>query len=93
LGEKILEKALLSLNKPLNKIPENNIQDTLDALSLKSRDELFTSIANGNQSAKLVAQRLIDDNELAALDKNQQDRKFTNLLLSYSKRFNCRLYK
>jgi len=71
LGEKILEKALLSLNKPLNKIPENNIQDTLDALSLKSRDELFTSIANGNQSAKLVAQRLIDDNELAALDKNQ----------------------
>ncbi len=79
LGEKILEKALLSLNSSLDKIPEKNIDETLKALNQENRDALFTSIANGNQSAKLVAQRLIDDNELAALD--QQDKKDQLLLI------------
>ena len=73
LGEKILEKALLSLNKSLDKIPVENISKTLEALNLENKDALFTSIANGNQSAKLVAKRLLDNDQLTSLDEEHKD--------------------
>jgi len=73
LGEKILSKALLSLNKSLDKISEDNIKNTLTTLKLENIEDLYTNIANGNQSAKLVAQRLLDENELAALDNERKD--------------------
>ncbi len=73
LGQKILEKALLSFNKHLDAIPNENISKTLTALNIENKDDLFTSIANGNQSAKLVAKRLIDNDGLASLDENHKD--------------------
>lgn len=73
LGEKILDKALLSLRKSLDEIPEENLNKTLNALQLENKQSLFTSIANGNQSAKLVAKRLVDNDQLASLDDKQKD--------------------
>ena len=74
LGEKILDKALLSINKStLDSIPEDSMRDTLAALKLDNKDDLFTSIANGNQSAKLVAKRLLDNDGLAYLDEDHKD--------------------
>ena len=73
LGEKILEKALLSLNKSLDKIPSENISKTLTALNLENIAELYTNIANGNQSAKLVAKRLVDNDQLTSLDDDHKD--------------------
>ena len=73
LGQKILEKALLSLNKSLASIPLENLSDTLVTLNLEDEDALFTSIANGNQSAKLVAKRLLDNEGLASLDEDHKD--------------------
>ncbi len=73
LGQKILEKALLSFNKSLASIPHENLSDTLVTLNLEDKDALFTSIANGNQSAKLVAKRLLDNEGLASLDEDHKD--------------------
>ena len=74
LGEKILEKALLSINKStLESISKERMDETLKILELESKDDLFTSIANGNQSAKLVAKRLLNNNDLASLDEDHKD--------------------
>ena len=58
LGQKILDKILIGKNRSFADIPKENIDNTLKALQLESIDDLFTSIANGSQSPKLVAKRL-----------------------------------
>ena len=73
LGEKILEKALLTHNSSLESIPRKNMGDTLNTLKLEDKSALFTSIANGNQSAKLVAKRLLDNDGLASLNETEKD--------------------
>ncbi|MEH6457822.1 MAG: RelA/SpoT family protein [Cocleimonas sp.] len=73
IGQKILEKALASFNQSLKSIPDENIINTLATLNLEDEKALFTSIANGNQSAKLVAKRLLDNDGLASLDENHKD--------------------
>ena len=74
LGEKILEKALLWYNATLESIPEENINKTLATLDLENIESLYTSIANGNQSAKLVAKRLLDNDSLTTLDEINKDK-------------------
>ena len=73
LGEKILEKTLSAHKQSLSSVPKGNIQNTLTALNLENTDALFTNIANGNQSAKLVAKRLLDSDSLTSLDENSKD--------------------
>ena len=74
LGEKILEKAILSIgNKPLKSISDKKIQETLSVLNLQDSNELFTNIANGNQSAKLVAKRLLNNKDLTSLDDEHEN--------------------
>jgi RelA/SpoT family (p)ppGpp synthetase len=73
LGKQILEKSLNTYNLDFASVPANNIQITLDALSLKNEDALFTSIAKGNQSAKLVAKRLLNDDTLTPLSEDKED--------------------
>ena len=74
LGKQILEKSLNTYNLDFASVPANNIQITLDALSLKDEDALFTSIAKGNQSAKLVAKRLLNDDTLTSLSEEKEDK-------------------
>ena len=73
LGKQILEKSLNTYNLDFASVPANNIQVTLDALSLKNEDALFTSIAKGNQSAKLVAKRLLNDDTLTPISEDKED--------------------
>ena len=73
LGKQILEKSLISYHVDFSKIPATNIQSTLDVLGLNDIDALFTSIAKGNQSAKLVAKRLLGDDTLTALSEEKED--------------------
>ena len=73
LGKQILEKSLTAYHIDFSKIPATNIQSTLDVLGLNDIDALFTSIAKGNQSAKLVAKRLLGDDTLTALSEEKED--------------------
>jgi len=49
------------------------MSQTLATLNLEDKKALFTSIANGNQSPKLVAKRLLDNDDLASLDDENKD--------------------
>ena len=73
LGQNILEKALQKYKKSFASIPSENIKNTLAALELKNKKSLFTNIANGNQSARLVAKRLLNDDGLAILEEANKD--------------------
>ncbi len=73
LGKQILNKALQPYNHTLQSIPKENFDLTLKALDLKNKDALFTSIAKGNQSAKLVARRLLNDDSLIPLSEENVD--------------------
>ncbi len=73
LGKQILDKALQPYNKNLKSIAAENFDLTLQALDLKDADALFTSIAKGNQSAKLVAKRLLNDDSLTPLSEENED--------------------
>lgn len=73
LGKQILDKALNSYGQSFKTIPPENIKTTLGALSLANDNSLFTSIAKGNQSAKLVARRLLNDDSLTPLSEKNED--------------------
>ncbi len=70
LGKQILEKALSPYNKSIKSIDSEMMQKTLSDLNLSDQDSLFSSISKGNQSAKLVARRLIDDDALVEHKEN-----------------------
>jgi RelA/SpoT family (p)ppGpp synthetase len=67
LGKKILDKALLRFKTDFKSLQAEDIELTLETLGLKNHDALFSSIAKGNQSAKLVARRLLNDDSLTPL--------------------------
>jgi len=73
LGKQILDKALQPYNHTIKSIPAENFESTLKALDLKDEDALFTSIARGNQSPKLVAKRLLNDDSLIPLSEENED--------------------
>ena len=73
LGKQILEKSLKPYHLDFESIPVNNVKITLDALSLSDESALFTSIARGNQSSKLVARRLLNDETLTSLSEGNDD--------------------
>ncbi len=73
LGKKILDKSLKKFGLNLDDIDPKNMKQTLDVLSLKNEDALFSSIARGNQSSMLVAKRLLDDDTLTVVDDENED--------------------
>lgn len=78
LGKKILNKALKKYGAKIKSIKPKILEDVLKVLELKDKDELFTDIAKGNQSAKLVARRLLSDKKLAQMS---DDDKHEDLLI------------
>lgn len=75
LGRQILDKALKVFNSNFDDIEPENIEDTLKVLGLKDQDTLFSNIAKGNQSAKLVARRLVAEESLMMVGENHPDQK------------------
>jgi len=73
LGKQILDKALSRFNLNFEDIDLKKIEQTLQTLNLKDTDALFNSIAKGNQSAKLVARRLLDDDSLKASKETDEE--------------------
>ncbi|HIP95106.1 MAG TPA: bifunctional (p)ppGpp synthetase/guanosine-3',5'-bis(diphosphate) 3'-pyrophosphohydrolase [Leucothrix sp.] len=75
LGKKLIKKALSKYGASLKSIDPNIVEQVLEVLELENKKALFTNIAKGNQSAKLVARRLLGDRKLAPIsedDKNTQ---------------------
>lgn len=64
LGKKLLEQALESLGSKLEDLPKQQVLKTLKNLKLDSSETLYRLIANGEQCSKLVARRLIDEDNL-----------------------------
>jgi RelA/SpoT family (p)ppGpp synthetase len=73
LGKQILEKSLNKFHTDFDSIPAENIKLTLEDLGMADVNTLFTSIAKGNQSAKLVARRLLNDDTLTSLSDEEED--------------------
>jgi len=75
LGRKILNKALKKNGTTIGSIKSKKLDKVLKVLDLEDENELFTDIAKGNQSAKLVAKRLLSNKNLAKIsedDKNEE---------------------
>jgi len=72
LGKQILEKTLKKFGVNLADIDPDNMAQTLDVLSLKNADKLYSSIAKGNQSSMLVAKRLLNDETLMPIEDEDQ---------------------
>lgn len=73
LGKQILKTSLKQFNTHYSDISDENIQKTLADLSQADENSLFTSIAKGSQSAKLVARRLLNDDSLKPISEDKQN--------------------
>lgn len=90
LGERLLNKALSSMDKTLNDVEEQMIQSALKEANLSDFTDLLEDIGSGNRLAPLVARRLFstaDANlELINLDKTPLAIKGTEgLVLNFAK--------
>ncbi len=73
LGRDILNKALKAFELSVDDILVENFEETLTILGLKDKNALYSSIAKGNQSAKLVARRLLNDDSLMPVNEDDPD--------------------
>lgn len=73
LGKQILNKTLKKYKLSFDDIKPENLQQTLNTLGLKDVDSMFSSIARGNQSSKLVAKRLLNDDTLKPVSEKDED--------------------
>lgn len=73
LGKQILDKALKPYSLSINSLPQKNIQKVLADLNLANTDILFSSISKGNQSAKLVARRLSNNESLVETSNDSEE--------------------
>lgn len=72
LGKQILDKELSRYNVPFNTIDKSILKQVLKVLGLKNKKGLFSSLAKGSQSAKLVARRLLEDKNLTPIDEDDK---------------------
>ena len=73
LGKQILDKVLARYDVSYDEIDRNNIELTLDVLNLKDEDAIFSNIARGSQSARIIAKRLLNDESLKPFsDENEE---------------------
>lgn len=64
LGKQLLEAELDKFNTSLEQISKADKQALLNTLEIPDENTLYREIARGNQGCKLVAQRLLGNNEL-----------------------------
>jgi len=60
LGRRMLDKALLPFSSSLTSITKERIQEVLDALKLKTLDDLLEQISLGNRVPVLMARHLVE---------------------------------
>lgn len=73
LGKNLLNKAILRFGKSLDEISLERKQAVLDTLNFTQEDDFYRAISRGEQNAKLVARRLMDNAGLqtTAVDKEK----------------------
>lgn len=71
-GRKILEKALNKYESSFKDISQETIEEVLTVIGIKDENALFTSLARGSQSAKLVAHRLLGDKNLTLINQSEK---------------------
>lgn len=76
LGKQLLNKALMPYNEELDSIFTENMEKTLKTLGMSDEDALFTSIAKGAQSAKIVARRLLGNITLPLVTEEDEKELF-----------------
>jgi len=76
LGRQILDKALKAFDANFEDIDAEDLAETLKTLGLNDKDSLFSNIAKGNQSAKLVARRLLANESLRPISEDDTDQTF-----------------
>jgi len=72
LGKQLLNKALEPYGEDISSIVADRMTSTLETLGLKNKKALYTSIAKGNQSAKIVARRLMGGEHLPAIAEEDE---------------------
>jgi len=72
LGKQLLNKALKPYQQDLDSILIENMKETLKTLGMKNKKALYTSIAKGNQSAKIVARRLLGNESLPLITEDDE---------------------
>ncbi len=72
LGRQLLIKALKSYGASHDTIPQENMLETLKITGIKDEEGLFTSIARGNQSAKIIARRLLGSDSLPQITEEDE---------------------
>ena len=73
LGEQLLEQALEPYGSSLAKLPDGQLAEMLNTLSIDSPESLYNHIAHGDHCAKLVARRLIDEENLLKVSEEDAD--------------------
>lgn len=76
LGKKILKKTLRKYGASLKSIDSKIIEQVLSVLEIEDKNTLFTDIAKGNQSANLVARRLLGDKNLTPSTEDDKKNQF-----------------
>lgn len=66
LGKRLINSALAVANLSVEIIPKKKIKSLLNQLNVNSLDKLFEEVGLGHRMAALVAQRLIDEDNLVA---------------------------
>ncbi len=72
LGRQLLIKALKSYGSENEAIPLENMSKTLQVTGIKDEAALFVSIARGNQSAKIIARRLLGNDSLVQVAEEDE---------------------
>ena len=73
LGEQLLEQALEPYGSSLAKLPDGQLAEMLNTLNIDSPESLYNHIAHGDHCAKLVARRLIDEENLLKVSEEDAD--------------------
>ncbi len=72
LGRRLLEKELLAINMHLDQVDPTRIVELLDALQVKSMDDLLEDIGLGNRMPILIAKRISQEDVNAAVKLDDQ---------------------
>lgn len=73
LGEQLLDQALQPYGRSIETLPKGQLIDTLTLLKIYSIESLYTHIAQGDHCAKLIARRLIDEDNLLKVSEEAAD--------------------
>jgi len=74
LGKQLLNQALSPYKESLQTLKPEQLNNTLKLLKIQDLDHLLNHIAHGDHCAKLIARRIVDEDSLLKVSKEDADR-------------------